>query len=440
MSSRARRRGAAGRRSPAVQPSPAEVELRLESLAFGGAAVGRYEGRAVFVPFGAPGDLVRVRLSEPHARWARAELIEVLEPGAARRLPACPLAGRCGGCPWQQVDYAAQLAAKREILGRALRRVAPPTIEFVAAPEELHYRRRVRLHWQRGPSGFRLGFRGWRSRELIDVEACPLLVPALGRALGRLRAALAVGPVASGTLAVLAGAEHACHFSLRVARGGAAGGAPWRGDGWLGDGIVGGLVTEANGATHALGLPDVALDPRGLRAHAACFTQAHAAQDAALAARVQALSAVAAGRAVLELYAGCGNLTAALGQHAASVLAVESDAAAVALLGRNRARIGAALELRAQGAAEAVRELAAQRAVFPLILLDPPREGARELIEGLAQLGAERILYVSCDPLTLARDLSALAPQGYRATSVVALDTMPQTHHFEVLAALERRA
>ncbi|MBK8482597.1 MAG: class I SAM-dependent RNA methyltransferase [Proteobacteria bacterium] len=409
------------------------MSLRLASLAFGGAAVGRWEGRAVFVPFGAPGDLARVRVHGQHARWARAELLEVVEPGPARRAPPCRLAGHCGGCQWQHVDYSAQLAAKQSIVSAALRHVAPVPIDLLAAPAELHYRRRVRLHWQRGPNGLRLGFRAWRSRELVDVETCPLLVPELGRALGRLRSLLARGRAACGTLALLAGAAQDVHFSLRVERGPVP-----PGDACLGGGVVGGVVSEDGGAERSYGQPDVILDRRGLRASAACFAQANARQNDALVGHLRALLAADSSGRMLELYAGSGNLTAVLGERPGSLLAVESEPRAVALLQRNRALISAELEVREQPAAAAVSALLAQQAKFPLIVLDPPREGARELVDALAQLGGKRIVYVSCDPMTLARDLAGLARRGYRTTSVLALDTLPQTHHFEMVAALER--
>ena len=411
------------------------INLRVTALAFGGPALGRSAGRVVFVPFAAPGDLVRVRVCESRARWARAELLELLEPGAARRVPPCPLAGRCGGCPWQHVDYAAQWAAKQEIVAHALRPLAPPPIEFVAAPAELHYRRRVRLRWQRGPGGLRLGFHGWRRREIVDLAACPLLVPALDRGLKRLRTCLSSGPPARGTLALLAGLEQEVHFSLRVEQG-----AVPVADAWLGDGVVGGVVGGEDRPPCGYGQPDVVIDRRGLRASAACFAQANAAQDEALRARLQALSAVAAGRAVLELYAGCGNLTAALDRRVASVLAVESDREAAALLLRNRALVRPPLELRSDTAAAAVAALAREGSSFPLIVLDPPREGAREIMAALAPLASERIVYVSCDPPTLVRDLSVLLAQGFRLTSVFALDTMPQTHHLELVVAMDRGA
>src|SRR5215475_13460392 len=166
-----------GRRSRA---GGSGAEIRIESLAAGGDGVGHLsDGRAVFVPFTAPGDRVRVRVVEARGRFARARVEELLEPGPARAEPACPAFGSCGGCAWQHVAYPAQLEAKRAILADALRRIggidAGALEPCVASPAEYGYRGRTRVLVESG----RVGYRRRRSHALCAVSRCPVLVPAL---------------------------------------------------------------------------------------------------------------------------------------------------------------------------------------------------------------------------------------------------------------------
>jgi len=383
------------------------VELAIESLAAGGDGVGRAaDGCVVFVPFTAPGDRVRVRLVERKARFARGEIERVLARGPERVEPRCPVFGACGGCAWQHLDYAAQVAAKRAIVRDALARIAgvaePPPLAFTASPAPYGYRGRTRVRVERGT----VGFRRRRSRELCAVTACPLLAPPLDAALAALAA---VPPRGTGEWELALGEGGA----VRVAALGAGGGER--------------LALRA-GAERLLLSPGV-------------FAQANALLLDALAEAV--LGAAGRGASALELFAGAGFFTLGLARRFAKVVAVESDPAAARDLARNVADAGqggAPLRVRVvEARVEAWLAAGEAAALAPeVVVLDPPRGGIGAAAAAtLAQLPARRLVHLSCDPATLARDVAALAREGWRLASLHAFDLFPQTPHVEVLAVLE---
>jgi 23S rRNA (uracil1939-C5)-methyltransferase len=393
------------RERPAAPPERS-LELRIDALAAGGDGVGRApDGRVVFVPFAAPGDRLRVRVLEERPRYARGEIEAVLEPGPARTLPRCPVFGECGGCAWQHVDYPAQLAAKASIVRDALARIGAlvelPELEVVPSPAPYGYRSRARLLASRGD----VGFRRRRSREPVPIQSCPLLAEPLDRAL----CALAGSRPASGEWELALGA----HDTVRVAP------LPPRGSAEMLELRVGGERLEVS--------PGV-------------FVQANAFLQERLAGAV--LDAAGRGGVALELFAGAGFFTLGLAKRFARVVAVEGDAQAARDLARNVAGAGLrhvrVIEARVETwlAAGEAQALAPEQ-----VLLDPPRGGVgREAATRLARLPALRIVHVSCDPATLARDLAAFDPHGWRVARLQAFDLFPQTPHVEVLAVLERRA
>ena len=404
-----------------------QVSVDVESLAPGGDAVGRQQGgqgaraaddgRVTFVPLAAPGERVRVRVEREKGKVAWGELLEVERPGSPtlRVPPPCPLFGTCGGCQWQHVTAAAQLAAKRAIVERAL---GGPVAEIVAAGPPFGYRDRAKLAV--GPGGT-LGFRARRSHDIVDVPACPLLGPELARALPALRGTargLAAGvelDLQAGNDGVHVNVAHAdptsaAHARREIDRLGAAG-------------VVG--LSLAGKPT--LGQPDVDVAEPGsppLRVPADGFAQVGRAGNAALVAAVVAAVGPSPG-AVLELYAGSGNLTRHLVRGGATALsACDGDPAAIARGARS--------------VPEARWSLKPPAVDADTVVLDPPREGADRAHLTAASRARRRIVYVSCDPQTLGRDVRLLRAAGFELARAVALDLMPQTFHVEVVATFER--
>ena len=360
-----------------------ELELTIDSLAYQGAGVGRHEGIVVFVPFAAPGDRVRVRVSADRGRYLEAELVEVLAPGPARVQAPCPHFGVCGGCQWQHVAYAAQLEAKRTIVADALRRIggtAASVQAVVPSPLPYRYRNRVRFHVD---ATGRAGFYRRGSHAVVEIASCPLLDERLDGAIAGLRGGGPRGP-AEVELAV-------------------------------GDD---GRVSEAEG------LP---------------FGQVNAAVNELLRRRletsVDGVFGAQAAISVLDLYCGDGNLSLPLAAPGRSVLGFDaSPAAAGAAAARARA-LGVSAEFRAAAVSERLlRSLGRRR--FELLIADPPRAGLAALARAVAALGAPLVALVSCAPPMLARDLRAFLAAGYRLDLVQPFDMFPQTFHVETLAVL----
>lgn len=392
--------------------APVELlELEVTALAAGGDGVARDAGgRVTFVPLTVPGDRVQARLVHQTKSFARAELVSVVTPSPARVEPPCPhFRAGCGGCQWQQVAMPAQLAAKQAIVEGALRKLSGLVLHPIASPvPALGWRRRARFHVSGGKTG--LYERG--SQRVLPIERagdvrCPQLEPALDAALD----AVAQATPPDGELALLL--AHDGRIVVGVERA-------WRGAARL-VGRAGIVGVVAGAEVH--GEPLVEVEP-GLFSGARDFAQASAAGNAALIARTREAIGRGPGT-LLELHAGAGNLTRALLANGWDVIA--SDLAAPAKGPATRFEVGAAGDV-----------LARIPGPVDAIVLDPPRTGAPDAIAGVLRLAPPRLVYVSCDPATLARDAGQLVAGGYRATDAWPIDMMPQTSHVEVVLRLVR--
>jgi 23S rRNA (uracil1939-C5)-methyltransferase len=385
--------------------SPAEtplVELTIESLAQGGDGVGREPGgRVVFVPFTAPGDRVRVRLVRIRPRFAHGVVEALLAPGPSRVEPPCEVFGRCGGCAWQHVDYAEQVEAKRAIVRDAFERIGhlavPGPLEVTPCPSPYGYRTRARVRVE----GDRVGYREAGSHALCPTTRCPILVPALEQALAGLPAR---------------------------ARG-------RRGDWWLAEGADGSVhVAPARGPGRRAARVPLRVGGHALSADATAFVQANGPLFEPLAEAV--VEWAGSGAAALELFAGAGYLTVGLADRFDRVVAVEGDRRAVRDLERNVGhRPG--VEIVAGAVEQALRRAPVAGLRPDVVVLDPPRSGLPgDAATTLVREAPQRIVYLSCDPATLARDAATLAGAGYRLDRVRGFDLFPQTPHVEVLCRL----
>ncbi len=409
----------------------AVAPVRIARVAAGGDGVGRLEdGRAVFVPRAAPGDLVALEDVRLHGRFARARVGAVLEPGPGRVPPACPHyeGDRCGGCQLHHLAADAQRAARAGIVGDALRRLARldrPDPPLEPAADDWGYRTRVTLH--AGPDG-RIGFhRHDRPGQRFDLARCLLMRPELDRAWQAVRAERARLPRRLDTL------------TLRLERGGRVhllvrGASPeaWSGGRALADAVVRRGVELTVWWQPPEGAARVVAGG-GSAFPATVFEQVHPAMgDRVRAFAVEALGDVA-GRGAWDLYAGIGETSAALAARGARVESVELDAAAVRLAEEGGPPAPAVRRL--AGPAE---RLVGRLAVPDVVVTNPPRAGMDAAVTAaIAASPARRVAYVSCDPATLARDLVRLAP-AFRVADVRAFDLFPQTAHVETVAVLER--
>lgn len=411
------------------------IRLEIESLAAGGDGVGRVDGKVCFVPFTAPGDAVAARVVRENKDLIRAALVDVERPGPDRRSPCCPLHGRCGGCAWLHVDEAAQVEAKARFLGRAVGRDA---CEVRRAGRPLGYRRVARLHLgprRRGAAPF--GFFAASGREVVDVDRCPVLDPAIEGAIGRLKGELLASLAAPLELRAVAAAS-----GVAVAVDSAQPLPPafYAVAARLVPEPFAAIAARVDGvATQVAGPSAVAVeggDGAPLLVPSSSFGQAHAEVNRALASAVAGWAAeLGCGRG-LELYSGAGNLTVALAPHLDSLATVELDRLACGAARENVAARGLGrVDVRCGDAIAAYDELGARA---QLVVLDPPRTGHAELARRIALGDHRAVIYVSCDPATLRRDLGHLAAGGYRAARCVGFDMFPQTAHVEAAVLLER--
>jgi 23S rRNA (uracil1939-C5)-methyltransferase len=379
-----------------------ELEVAVTALAAGGDGVARdANGRVTFIPRTAPGDRVKARVEHATSSFARAQLVEVLTPSHHRVEPPCVhFTEGCGGCQWQHVAREGQLSAKQALVTGALRAFAALTLHPIEAPAPaLGWRRRARFHVARG----KVGLYVHGSRRVLPIKQCPQLE-------GSLEAALALVAKSSppdGELALVRGHDGAIAIGTERPWGGAA-----RVIGKLG--IVGVMAAHVK---H--GEPVVEVEP-GVKAGPWDFAQASEAGNAVLIARARQALGTGPGT-LLELHAGSGNFTRGFVADGWTVTATD----VVEPAGRVA---GAKFEL---GAADVV--LSRVTGPFDAIVLDPPRVGAPEAIDGILRHAPKTIVYISCDAATLARDASRLVQAGYRPTDAWPLDLMPQTSHVEVV-------
>jgi 23S rRNA (uracil1939-C5)-methyltransferase len=408
-----------------------QFEVEIEKLVYGGAGFGRRRGKVVFVPFSAPGDRLLVRPVEEKKTYIRAEIDRILKKGPGRAVPACPHFGRCGGCHWQHLEYGMQVESKRLILEELFHHRFPETKEIpivmTACERPLGYRSRARVQLRGKGEKTQVGFYRQRSRTVEDIENCPLLRPPLDEALQSLRQyKLKVDTDASAReMDMACSTEEGTWATARVGIADEAGVTTLFGTRRREDVI---LRKTVGGFQYAV--------------TASVFFQANDFMVPKLYGRVQELAAGGKRRSALDLFSGVGLFSLPLARQFETVVAVESSAAACRLCVSN-ARTAGLANVRV-AAADVLswmqtRESAGESS-FDLIVLDPPRSGAGlEVMQLIGKWAPERIVYVSCDPQTLCRDLAGVVPLGYAIDLVEGLDMFPQTFHFETIVRLKKR-
>ena len=402
---------------PSAVPRPGDslpelVELLIARLADDGAGVADSEGGAsVRVPFTLPGERVRARVWRREANGGgQADLVEVLVPSADRRPAACPLFGVCGGCQLQHLPYDRQLAWKTEVVRASTAPVAPALVvsPCVPSPRELGYRSKITPHHDRiragNPSPLPIGFlRVGRRNAVVDVERCPLATDGINAHLPVLRArARAAAPRA----------KHGVSFLIREAASGVTDDPDAR-------------VTERVGA---LTLDFFARE----------FFQNNPFLLPALVDFVIDAAASGGAHTLVDTYSGSGLFALAGARRFQRAIGVEVSPGAVAAARENAARNGITNATFTAAQAARIFEGLDATPADTAIIIDPPRKGCDDKF--LAQLIAfhpRTIVYVSCNPESLARDLARLLAAGYAARALQPFDMFPQTRHVEAVAVLD---
>lgn len=414
----------------------------VEKLVPGGdALVHLADGRVAFVTGAVPGDSIRPLAIEAKKGHVRVTRFEIVSPSEDRVSPPCPVAEACGGCDWMAIAGPAQLVHKERLLRSALERTGgvsglPEPLPFTASEAALGYRSRVRF--QVDGEG-RIGFFARASHELVEIPSCAVASPEIDAALVTLRRVPREALAAFSEIELRSAPEEPRLSVLLVPRVRFGAGPSLKAvkaktpPSWAM--AVRGEESDDEAGVQRLPLPEgthVAAVP-------GVFTQVNWGVNRAL---VEAVVAGARERGVkrfLDSYAGAGNFSLPLLASGMVGISVERDARAVECARRAAADLGLPAEGFVVGdAREKLRELARRGEEFDLVLLDPPRSGAKDATSDVARLGAPTIALCSCDPVTLARDVANLAKHGYRLDGVRGFDMFPATHHLEALAWIKR--
>ncbi len=441
--------------------------ITIEKIVAGGLGLGRQDnGPAVLVPGVLPAEQVRVRVRRRHRRYLEAELREVVIPSPQRRQPLCPGYDRCGGCNLQHAVYEAQLGIKQEILrellhrsglgDRAIPALGPP----LAAPAEFNYRQRIRLQVDQGQAGF---FQAG-SHRLQPVNDCLLARPEINalwhdvkeheawRQLARQAEALEINldPLSRRAVMLLHHRRRPRPAERQAARRLCEDLAGLKGLAFLPAGHAAGpfidqysgpegrpgpeelqlnltLPVEAAGRVLELGF-----EPWG-------FSQVNEAQNRQLLALLIDLLQPAGNEVLADLHCGMGNFSLPLALLVRQVHGVDLQAAAIRRAKRNAAANGINnCHFRRADARQGLAALTADGIRPDILLLDPPRIGCRDLVASPAEPLPPRIIMISCDPATMARDLAGLLAMDYQVKAMRLVDMFPQTHHVETITLLSR--
>jgi 23S rRNA (uracil1939-C5)-methyltransferase len=401
--------------------------LKLEDMAHGGDALGRYEGKVIFVPSGIPGEVVRARIVEDKGRYARARLLEVLEASSQRVDAPCPYFGSCGGCHWQHIEYGAQLTYKQSVVRSQLERIAGLSSPEVLQPIGMDNPWRYRNHMQfsADPNG-QLGLLGGRGHTVVPIDACLIMHPLLDEMyeamdldlVGLQRLSLRAGIYTGDQMMILQTQEDevpdvemtmrlSCVLLFSDGTYLTLGGSPY--------------ITER-------------LAGRALVISPTSFFQVNSEQAETLVDLVASYLEAGGDDVLLDAYCGVGTLSLGMHSQVKHIVGIESDAGAIA-----------DAQVNASGARNVTLLCSTLERALPevdqkvtLIVVDPPRAGVdAQALRALGALGARRIVYVSCDPATLARDVCRLREFGYHLRVVQPLDMFPQTYHIECVALME---
>ncbi len=410
---------------------PDTFDLQLEKLTYGGDAMGRLnDGRAVFVPFGLPGEHVRVRLTEEKRGFARGELMEILQPSAKRIIARCKHFGICGGCHYQNLPYEEQLKAKTEILRDQLTRIGkietPPVQRMVACPNEWNYRNHVQFHLtDEGKVGY-VGAGTAFGQRIIAISECHLPEPSINSLWPQLefepdtdieRVSLRAGKMEDLMLVLESDSPEPPELEIEAE-------------------ISVAHVYEDNavviaGNDHII----IRVLGRDFQVSAAAFFQVNTAVAEKMVIHLITNLPVTQSTTLLDIYSGVGLFSAFLAPKCERVIGIESSPSACEDFAVNLDEFDN-VELYEGLAEDVIPHFEAEPHI---ILVDPPRAGlGKRVVDGILKLNPHVIAYVSCDPSTLARDAARLLSGGYHLKDVTPFDLFPQTYHIESISLFER--
>lgn len=423
----------------------AELRINIESMAFKGLGVARVNGKVIFIPYSVTGDEAWVDIVEEKKNYSMGKLKKIIKPSPWRVDPKCPYFGRCGGCQWQHIGASIQGELKKEVLKEALKRLGGlkgiPCITVAPSPQYYGYRARVQLKVK----GESIGYYQERSHKLVDIKHCPIVHPLINQMFPPIRKALPfltrmegiemnVSPEEGKGVLILhplsfqQGMENFVNEFLQAHP------------------ILKGIAVKKKEGLMFFGEPHLSFtiplnqsgEKRDLkfRTSPESFFQVNLEQNQKLIQTVIEFSDAKKDEKVLDLYAGVGNFTLPLAIKVKDVLGIEENPMAVEDAKFNAKENGIEKCHFILGRVEDVLERW-DRERYDLIVLDPPRTGCKEAVDQMVGLKPEKIIYISCEPTILSRDLRFFSERGYQLQKLTLIDMFPQTYHMEVVALLK---
>lgn len=433
-----RKRKPLAKKPPSVSKTPEPITLTLDSVAFGGDALTRRDGKVYFVADALPGETVTAEIYQDKERFAKARVLtRVTAPSYAVPAP-CPYAARCGGCQWQRVPYAMQEKWKAGFIEDALQRIGgipAGSYPFVmhGSPETSHYRNRIDVKWQVATDGsVRIGYFAKSSHDLVAIEKCWIADERINQVLWsclklkfpkreRIFQTSLEFQVIADDRVLVSGQDIPAGF--------------WQD---FNEAIQGHVELSSKLIVNR---PDFVLleEWDGIRFHtrAGQFQQVNLPANRFLRAWVRDFARQHKVQHAVDLYCGSGNLSLALARDGVRIFGVEAFAPSIEAAVYNVKDNNLTAQY-AAGDAQDIRQLFPNLPAPDLLIVDPPRRGMAEAVESLLQLTAKRIIYVSCDPNTLARDLKNMMSAGYALEEVKGLDFFPQSYHIETVCILKK--
>jgi 23S rRNA (uracil1939-C5)-methyltransferase len=421
-----------------------EVQAAIESMAFKGYGVARIDGEVLFVTRAVTGDKAWIKIIEKKKKYSIGKVIEIIEPSPWRTNPPCPFFDQCGGCQWQHVNDSMQVILKKEILMEVLRRLGRlkdiPLFSAVPSPQPYGYRIRVQLKVK----GESMGYYKEGSHQIVDIDHCPIAHPLVNQIIVSLRKTspsffhtekieIHASPDDGKGILIL----HPSSFNPQI--------KPSLNEFLQAHSILKGITIVGKQGFIPLGDPTlhfmVSLNQQGeenvlrLRTSPESFFQVNLEQNQTLIRTVLEFSNVMKEDKILDLYSGVGNFSLPLALMGKEVWGIEENKKAVEDARLNAERNGIKQCRFIRGKTEDV--LKDWRRERPdLIVLDPPRMGCKRALDQIVRLAPEKIVYVSCEPTTFARDLWLFSGKGYCLQRLALIDMFPQTYHMEMVGLL----
>lgn len=425
------------------------IKVKIESLAYQGSGIGKVtddsdnKGKTIFVPFTVHGDEVEVEIVKEKKTFLEGKVVDIIKPSYARAEPQCKVFEECGGCQWQNVKYPEQMRWKHRIFTDTLKRIGKIEVENFdpAQQSQKPYNYRTKAKFQ--VSGKKWGFFKNKSHDVVNISDCPILEDPVNITFRAVKKALfSIGHNISTVEVGLSRKDKKTVVSINVKNKKNIEGFNWAKalnnkisgfENLKGFEVISGKKKIASGGETRL---KYELDGISISTNISSFTQSNGGQNEYLVKKVLELAQIGEEETVLDLFCGAGNFTLPLSKQCGQIIGLDRDKEAIKSAQSNSKANSIENTQFLTSWAELTKAI--EKVKPHVIILDPPREGDAETAEMISSLGAEKIIYISCSPPTLARDLSIITKKGYSAVKAGVIDMFPQTYHIEGFVLLEK--